>query len=911
LFDLECLLDYHEEDCDGRSFRALPSQEQWALRNAVTAQHDDDFPKEAIYMAFLTRLAEIAGQGNCTVSTVDCLAYSRDMSIHHGRADAVVFAVSTDQVRKILELANQEKVAVTARGTGSSVTGAALAAKGGVVIDFTRMNAVKEINTADGYAVVEPGVICNALNAKLAPSHFFPPDPGSAAIATIGGMISTNASGVRAAKYGTTKDYVKGLTVVLADGRVIRTGDTAPKSSAGYDLTHLFSSSEGTLGVITEAVLKILPMPEYEAFAKASFPDVDTAARAVERIFTSGIEPSTCEILDSVSLDVARDALKMDIPKHVNCQLFIGLDGARSVVREEIEKIDDICKAVGGLGNVWSDNPVEKAKLFAARGGLVPAMSRLKPSHRLVPLVEDFGVPISKIPETIAEVQRIGAKYGFPVATFGHIGDGNLHATFIMNPTNPDHWEKVKKISLDFIDMTLERRGTVSAEHGVGMAKSPYIGRQLGEGLEVMKAIKNALDPNHILNPGKMGFDDSIKDIFDENCFQKYLTAPTEMTRYPEAVENEILACIQCGFCRAGCPTFAESSLESLNAKGRVTLAYYLSTGDIRPSEDLAKRLYQCMLCLNCKFVCPAQVQVSDIIRSARERLVEAGFLPEVFKQVLASMVTAGNPLLAPAEKRADSYPEGCRRAVPGKTPAVIHLGCVSSFQDVKTIPAFIKILEKAGVDYGALGEEESCCGYLAYLVGDKASFKKTAEIYTERMSKFKPQELITTCAGCLKTFRDLYPHYGFSNGYKTVHAVELMERLIAEGKLLFKTDAPPLKVVYHDPCDIGRHMGIYEPPRNVIKAIPGVELLEFPLNRNLAKCCGGGGGLKGFDNDLAGDIGYKRLLSAIDLGADVLTSACPSCKGTFNQAAARARKEKKGKIRVMDITELVASRLE
>lgn len=860
-------------------------------------------------MDFIKHLSEIVGEKNVFATPVDCLAYSRDMSIHTGVPQAIVFVSDAQQVSRILSLANSEKVPVVARGTGSSVTGAVLPAKGGVVMDFTRMNSVGEINKADGYVVVGPGVICNALNAKLAPTHFFPPDPGSAPIATIGGMISTNASGVRAAKYGTTKDYVKGLTVVMADGRIIRTGDMAPKSSAGYDLTHLFSSSEGTLGIITEAVLKILPMPEYEAFAKASFPDVATAGLAVEKIFTSGLELATCEILDNVCLDVARDALKMDIPKNVNCQLFMGIDGPRSAVEEQIKKIDEICKSVGGIENLWSDNPVEKAKLFAARGGLVPAMSRLKPSYRLVPLVEDFGVPISKIPETIAEIQKIGEKYGFPVATFGHIGDGNLHATFIMNPTVSEHWDKVKKIALEFIDMTLRFNGTVSAEHGVGMAKSPYIHRQVGEGLEVMKSIKTALDPNNILNPGKMGFEDSIRDILDENTFTRFLKEPEKIQHFPNGVDNEILACIQCGFCRAGCPTFGETSLESLNAKGRVILAFQMLTGALEPSEDLAKRLYQCMLCLNCKFVCPAQIKVSDIIRAARERLVSKGFLPDVFKPALASMIDAANPLLAPQEKREDSYPSGYKRAIPGKTQAIVHLGCVTSFQDVKTIPAVMEILDKAGVDYGAMGKDETCCGYLAYLVGDMTTFKKAMDIYAQRMAHYKPKQLVTTCAGCLKTFRDLYSHYGGSDGYQVLHVVELLEQLIGEGRLKFKDDAPPLKVVYHDPCDMGRHMGVYEPPRAVVKALPGVELLEFPQNRTLAKCCGGGGGMKGFDNEMAGDIGYKRLLSAIDLGADILVSACPSCKGTFNQAAAKARKDKKGKIRVMDVTELVASR--
>lgn len=861
-------------------------------------------------MDFIERLKEVVGSENITVSPIDCLAYSRDMSIHSGTPQAVIFVSSAEEVSRIVKLANEHKVPVTARGTGSSVTGAVLPIKGGLILDFTRMNSVLAINKDDSYAVVEPGVICNALNAKLAPSHFFPPDPGSAAIATIGGMIATNASGVRAAKYGTTKNYVKGLTVVLADGRIIKTGVIAPKSTAGYDLTQLFASSEGTLGIITEAIVRILPVPEYEAFAKASFPDVATAGKAVEKMYTSGLELATCEILDNACIQVAREALKMDIPPEVNCQLFMGIDGPKAAVQEQIEKINEICSSVGGLENVWSDNPVEKAQLFAARGGLVPAMSRLQPHHRLVPLVEDFGVPISRIPETISEIQAIGSKYGFPVATFGHIGDGNLHATFIMNPTLPEHWEKVKNIALEFIDMTLRFGGTVSAEHGVGMAKAPYIGRQLGESLEVMKQIKNALDPNNIMNPGKMGFNDSITDILDENSFVNYLKAPDKIRPFSDEVDGEILSCIQCGFCRAGCPTFGETTLESLNAKGRVTLAFNMLSGSLEPSEDLAKRLYQCMLCLNCKFVCPAKVNVSDIIRSARERLVTEGFLPDAFKLALSSMLDAANPLLAAPEKRGDSFPKSFKKAIAGETEAILHVGCVTGFQDVKIIPSVIEILEKTGINYGALAENETCCGYLAYLVGDMDTFKKTMNVYEERISAYKPKRLITTCAGCLKTFRDLYPHYGASNGYVVSHVVEMLEQLANDNKLKFKDGLPTVKVIYHDPCDMGRHMGVYEPPRNVLKAVPGVELLEFPMNRNLAKCCGGGGGMKGFDNEMASDIGYKRLLSAIDLGAEILVSACPSCKGSFNQAAARARKEKKGKIKVMDITELIAGRL-
>jgi glycolate oxidase subunit GlcD len=856
----------------------------------------------------LKELADIVGPDNVKSSRVDCLAYSRDMSIHEAAPDAVVFPTTTDQVAAVTKLAYRHRIPLIPRGAGTSVTGAALSPLGGILLDLMRMNRIVEINKADHYAVVEPGVVCNTLNAALGPDFFFPPDPGSAPICTIGGMISTNASGVRAVKYGTTREYVKGLRVVLADGRILDTGSTAPKTSAGYELTHFFAQSEGTLGIITRATVKISPKPEYMIFGQLNFTDIDAAGGAVEKMLTSGIPISTCEIMDSVTLDVMRN--KLDIDPSIMCQLFMILDGDKDQVLSEVEAVNRVAEEFGVTSKSWTDNPAEGLKLSAARQGLVPAMSRLKPGYRLIPMVEDFGFPITKIPAVIKRIQEIGRKHDFPIATFGHIGDGNLHATFIMDPLNQSEWDTVKMICQDFIDLTIEFEGTLTAEHGEGMAKAPFIARELGLGLDLMKKVKKALDPRGILNPGKMGHEGSITDIYARSGFEKFLKKPEALKSFGLKVDNEILACIQCGFCRAGCPTFARTTLESLNARGRVTLAFNLLKGSIKPSKALAERLYQCLLCLNCKYVCPAGVDLSAIVQAARQRLAEAGFMPEVFQAVIPDMVKLGNPFGQPKETRTDSYPDGWPKKDTAET--LFHVGCVGSYNDVRVVPSMMKILEAAGEDFTALGTDEKCCGLLAYLTGDIKTFNQCVDQNLKHFQALGAKNLVTTCAGCFRTYAHVYPERGFETGLTVTHAVQYIDRLIQEGRLKFKAvDGPPVKVAYHDPCDLGRHMQVFDEPRRILAALPGVELVEFPKNRNLAACCGGGGGVKAFDNPLSQEIALERVKEALGVGAEVITSACQSCKSNLNQGAALARKAKLGKVRVVDITELVVKALE
>ena len=861
-------------------------------------------------MDYVKELQEIVGEENVRADEVELMAYSRDMSVHVGVPEAIVFAHSTDQVSKIMALANEQRIPVIPRGSGTSVTGAVLAPTGGIVLDLSKMNKIKEINREDGYVVVEPGVILAALNAALAPTHFYPPDPSSGVLASIGGTVATNASGERAVKYGGTKDWIMGLEVVLADGRVIRTGTTVPKSSSGFDLTHVFVGSEGTLGVVTEITAKILPMPEYVAFTTIRFENLEDAGATVTEILTQGIPLAKCEVLDKVSLDVVKEVMGLDIPDEVGCMLFIQVDGQTDLVKGQMKQIGEIADEHGQIGMQWTDDAQEMARIWAARSGLVASLSKVVRGERLIPLVEDFGVPVSKIPAVIKGIQEVGEKHGFRIASFGHVGDGNIHAVLLLDARKPEHWEKGKEIAKDFIDLTLELGGTLTAEHGTGMAKSPFMVEELGVGQDVMRDIKKALDPNGILNPGKMGLDDLVGDIYDYFAFTELLEKPEQVESYGKATDDEILACIQCGFCRLGCPIFAETLLESRNARGHVILAYNLMTGLIEPSQELAASFYECTTCLNCKATCPAGVEVAEIVAAARQRLVEAGYLPDVFVPMVESLKKEGNPFGETAEKRTETYPSGYKERIAPleEVDVLLYLGCTGSYQDLYIVPSMMQLMESQDVKYGVLGEEENCCGYVAYLVGDEDTFEECMNKNVETFSKLKPKMIVTTCAGCHRTLRDLYrEHAGFD--VEVLHAVEYMERLVSEGKLEFRGEFPA-KVIYHDPCDIGRHMNIYEAPRNVLKAIPGVELMEFKLNRALAKCCGGGGGLKGFDGDLSSALAGKRVAEAMDLGAEIIVSACPTCKSNLKLAAAKLQRERKQRMRVMDITEVVAEAL-
>jgi len=863
-------------------------------------------------MDYINELNKIVGEENVFSDRVECLSYSRDMSVHQGIPDAIVFPSTTEQVSAIMKLASEHKIPIIARGTGTSVTGAVLAIKGGLILDLHLMNNIIEINKKDFYARIETGVICDVLNQALAKDNLmFPPNPGSEVIATIGGMVSTNASGHRAVKYGTTRDYIKGLKVVLADGRVIETGTIAPKSSLGYDLTHLFSAAEGTLGIITEVTVKLMAKPEYSALSMAIFGDINNAVEAVTEISTSGIKLAACEIMDNNSLKAVEKALGRDTSK-IEAMLLMEADGAEEVVKRDMARMEKICAQYGGMEFEWSDDPARREDMMKARGGLVPTLSRIKPGNRMISITEDLGVASTRIPEIIKRAQEISKKHDILITSFGHVGDGNIHTTFVADVRSREDWNKVRGASEDLFEAVMETGGTVTAEHGTGLARAPHIERQLGEGLNVMRSIKKALDPLNILNPGKMNLDDdgTTPDILDYFAYKQFMENPEAVDTYGADTDNEVIACIQCGYCRRGCPTFSVTHRESRNARGRNTLAYYLMTGEEKPSKEMAEAFYSCTTCQSCTYYCPAMIKVDDIVEGARKKLFKEGFATEQVIGLKKNIFTNENVYGSPREERIEVYPpELEEKAENGQlketAETLLFMGCVPSYSDMEMVPSLLKPLDAADVDYTVLGEDEGCCGLPLYLMGAD-NFESHVQKMIERIKATKASELVTPCAGCYKAFKKLYAKFGDLD-LEVYHSVHYLEKLINEGKIKLK-ESFSKRVTYHDPCDLGRSFQIFDEPRNIIQNIPGIDFVEMERNRLLARCCGGGGLVMAHDHNLAKDIATLRVRDALDVGAEIIITGCAACKDNLTKGARGIPKEERGKIQAMDITELVAS---
>jgi glycolate oxidase len=452
----------------------------------------------------LQDLLEIAGD-RVSASLAERYCYSCDASQIISLPDYVVRPESTGQVSRLIRLCSDRQMPVTARGAGTGLAGGASPVSGGIVLDMSGMNRILEIDIENQQVIVEPGVVHEKLNLALKPfGFFFPPDPGSSAMCTIGGMISYNSSGMRSVKYGTVRNYVLDLEVVLADGRVIHTGSRVLKSAAGYDLSRLFTGSEGTLGIITRAGLKIAPLPKTRILVLACFEEAEVAGQAVIKTFSNGITPSACEILDKTTLQVLKLCdPDITLPDDGDVILF-EVDGTEASTAEAALQISEICRPMAKSVRVASGPEMEP--IWAARRLVGAAISRLDPNKTRIYVGEDVGVPLKQIPAMIRKVQQITTNLGIPAMKYGHIGDGNLHVALFIDVEDEDQWDRLRLAADRIHRAAIRLGGTVSSEHGIGLARAEYLQEQLGvETLHVMQSIKRALDPKGILNPGKMG----------------------------------------------------------------------------------------------------------------------------------------------------------------------------------------------------------------------------------------------------------------------------------------------------------------------------------------------------------------------------------------------------------------------
>ena len=433
---------------------------------------------------------------------VDLYSYSYDSSFGVYLPDVVVQPKETKEVAEMMKLANKYEIPVYPRGQGISLSGGPLPVKGGIVFDLSKWDNKLVIDAEDMVAVVSPGVITADINnAAMEAGMIYPPDPSSSNVSTIGGNLAENSGGPRGLKYGVTKDYVIGLEVVTPEGEVIRTGGRTVKNVTGYDLTKLIVGSEGTLGIITEAILRLFPKPQATKTLMAVVDDIVDSGRAITNILSSGILPSKLEIMDNATINAVEAYEPLGLPIEAEALLLIELDGHPAAIEDEIIRVQQVCES-SQASEVRVANTVEEAnELWKARKLVSPAIVREKPTK----ISEDATIPRSKIPEMFKRLKEIREKYHIHLVVFGHAGDGNLHPNIIADQRDQEEMRRVEKAVEEIFEAAIELGGTLSGEHGIGTLKAPFMEMELGEiGLDMMKRIKESWDPKNVLNPGKI-----------------------------------------------------------------------------------------------------------------------------------------------------------------------------------------------------------------------------------------------------------------------------------------------------------------------------------------------------------------------------------------------------------------------
>jgi len=450
------------------------------------------------------KLIEVLGREKVSTSLVERKLYSYDATpipIERALPSAVVFPTSQEDVQKLVKVCYEEDIPIFPRGAGSGLTGgAAPTLEKGVVVSFERMNRF-QVDVDNATAVVEPGVITYEFQQEVEKfGLFYPPDPSSFKYSTIGGNIAENAGGPRCLKYGVTREYVLGLTAVIKEGEVIKTGNPVIKDVAGYDITKLFVGSEGTLGLITSAVLKLIPKPKARGTALILFKNLEDVGRVVTKVMTSGIFPSALEFMDKDAIRAVEEFKPVGLPKDVSALLLVEVDGSPQSVKEDIKAVEGLAKAMGLEVKVAEDEESAE-KLWTARKSLGPALGNLRTGK----INEDVVVPRVYLSEAIRDYRKVAEKYGLLMAIFGHIGDGNLHVNLLYDKKNKEEEERAERAVDEVFEITLRYNGSITGEHGVGLTKRKFLEYQFGPvGMEILRGIKKVFDPKNLFNPGKV-----------------------------------------------------------------------------------------------------------------------------------------------------------------------------------------------------------------------------------------------------------------------------------------------------------------------------------------------------------------------------------------------------------------------
>lgn len=451
---------------------------------------------------FISAISTILQDDQLSTDPCDCWPYGYDNSRRHTPPQIVVFPDSDRQIQEIVRECYKFSIPILPRGRGTATTGAAVPVKGGLVLSTEKLDQIISIDSDNRVAVVQPGVLNQTLQNELAKHGFFwPPDPSSQSFCTIGGNLALNAGGPMAVKYGTPRENTLGLKAVTSDGRLIKTGVMTTKGVVGLDLTRLLIGSEGTLAIITEATLKLTPLPVSQTLLVGYFKTMSAAANAVSRIMAQPITPAALEFMDENALNILREYTSVSVPENAQALLMVELDGDEAILEQQVPVIQELLETEACLNIETAEDEATASRLWSARKALSPALRKIAPKK----INEDIVVPVSRIPQLIDKLNYFSQKYGIQIVNFGHAGNGNIHTNLLIDPNDPEQMEKAYTCLKEIFSLVIEFGGTLSGEHGVGIEKQPFVPMEIDPTtLELMRNIKKAFDPRNILNPDKV-----------------------------------------------------------------------------------------------------------------------------------------------------------------------------------------------------------------------------------------------------------------------------------------------------------------------------------------------------------------------------------------------------------------------
>jgi len=850
--------------------------------------------------------------------------YSRDMAPVpelllsllgvRARPDVIVRPETHAEVIAVMRHASRYRIPVTPRAGGSTVYFQTVPRRNGILLDLNGLRGEPVLHEERGTVTVAPALCWEELDTWLRKRGWAVLTyPSSAPVATIGGWVSFEGYGIGSLAYGCVHDHVVRVRVVLADGTEVEaTPGSSPPSG-------VFLGSEGTLGIITELELKVRRAPEAETHVALAFPDLVALRQAAIDLATESPRPYSMHYSDPSFhrlLQTAGFQSSGDLPV-----LTVDFEGSPDSIARGYERSERVATEYGG--RVLEDDVGQREwdeRFRALR------VKRAGPTE----LAAEIWLPLDRLDAFVCDVDRMGRTMGVEFYHYGPIVAPDAAVAFAMYRS--DETQLIEFILSLSITRRLHGLGIRHGgrPYGTGLWNAAYLSDQYtGAEIRAMRRRKRELDPQNILNPGKvykpplptflfktgLAALSLIATIYKRTVGPKLLPDVAGVVPPYTGVGRETLVCAQCGYCRTVCPVYMALGWETTAPRGKIAASKAMRLGrrsNPTFSDEYVNRVFQCTLCGACAEVCPTRIPLRQLWFDVRAEISNSGAAPAPFRTLRDGLKAHHNLTAYRNETRTDWAKgiDGHEQWVDKASARIGYfVGCVASFYPIGNgIPrAMVQILQAVRADFTVLSGDEWCCGYPLLATGMRDDAREMAVHNLERMEALGIEVLVATCPGCYQVWKHFYPELtGRPLPFQVLHATEWLAELVESKQVTLAWKGEPVAVTYHDPCDLGRVSGIYEPPRRVLRAIDGLTLIEMAQNREEALCCGGGGVLEVLDSDLTEKIRQRKLGMAVETGASIIVSACQQCKRQMVGAAVADRV----RMRVMDITELVAQAL-